>query len=260
MKLGRVATCLAVTAAFALSAAAQTVDQIIAKNIAARGGEAKVRALKSVRLSGTIEVGPGMTAPITTVIKRPGMVRMDITVQGMAAVQAYDGKMGWSLLPFQGKKDPDPMSPDDTKRMEDQTDLDGPLVDYQAKGNTVEFLGTDKVEGSDAYKLKVTKRSGAVETDFIDVESGFKVKTITKALVQGRDAEVEVAYGDFRTVDGLTFAFSIEQSVIGTPQKQKITVEKIEVNPALDDSLFRMPAPAPAEPPKPADKPGPALH
>jgi outer membrane lipoprotein-sorting protein len=253
----KVAMCLAAAAVLALPAAAQTIDEIIAKSIEARGGEAKVRAVKSIRMTGKFEVGPGMTAPTTMVIKRPGMVRMEFTVQGMTAIQAYDGKEGWSVMPFQGKKDAEPMAADDIKEMEDQADFDGPLMDYKAKGNTVEFLGKDKVEGSDAYKLKVTRKNGNVETSFIDADTGLEVKSITKAKVRGNEMEVETTYSDFRNVEGLILPFAIETGPVGTPQKQKFTVEKVEINPDLADAQFHMPPSAPpAEAPKPADKPG----
>jgi len=252
----KVALCLAVAAVCSLPAAAQTVDEIIAKNVEARGGEAKLRAVKSIRLTGKLEVGPGMMAPTTMDLKRPGMVRMEFTLQGMTGVQAYDGKEGWDIMPFQGKKDPEPMAADDIKELQDEADIDGPLMDYKAKGNTVEYLGKDKVEGSDAYKLRVTRKNGNIETSYIDVDTGLEVKTITKAKIHGNETEVETTYSDFRTVDGLVIPFAIESGVVGGTQKQKITVEKIEINPEINDSEFHMPAAAPAEQPKPAEKPG----
>ena len=249
--------CLAAAAVFALPAAAQTVDEIIAKNVEARGGEAKLRAVKSVRFTGKFEVGPGMVAPTTMVIKRPGMVRQEFTVQGMTAIQAYDGKDGWAVMPFQGKKDAEPMAADDLKEMEDTGDLDGPLMDYKAKGNTVEYLGKDKVEGSDAYKLKVTRKNGNIQTMYIDADTGLEVKTLTKTKMHGNEMEVETTYSDFRNVEGLVLPFSFDNTVVGTPQKQRFTVEKVEINPDLNDSQFHMPAPAPpAEQQKPAEKPG----
>ncbi|HUJ39967.1 MAG TPA: DUF4292 domain-containing protein [Candidatus Acidoferrales bacterium] len=251
----KVAMCLAVATVFTLPAGAQTVDEIIAKNIEARGGEAKLRAVKSIRLTGRFEVGPGMVAPMVMMQERPGMVRMEFTVQGMTGIQAYDGKEGWDIMPFQGKKDPEPMAADDVKLMEAQGDMDGPLMDYKAKGNTVEYLGKDKVEGSDAYKLRVTRKNGIVETVYIDVDSGLEVKTVTKAKVHGNETEEESTYSDFRTVDGLVFPFAIEQNTVGSQQKQKITIDKIEINPDLSSVQFQMPAAAPAQP-KPAEKPG----
>ena len=253
----KVAMCLAAAAVFALPAAAQTVDEIIAKSIEARGGETKLRAVNSLRFTGKGEFGPGMVIPITLLLKRPGMVRMEFTAQGMTGIQAYDGKAGWDVMPFQGKKDAEPMAADDIKEMEDQADFDGPLMDYKTKGNTVEFLGKEKVEGSDAYKLKVTRKNGNVETSFIDVDSGLEVKSITKTKMHGNEVEMESVYSDFRTIGGLIFPFSIENGAVGSPQKQKLTLDKVEINPELADSQFHMPPPAPAaDAAKPAEKPG----
>ncbi len=255
--LKKVALCLAAAAVFALPAAAQTVDEIVSKSIEARGGEAKLRAVHSLRFTGQGEFGPGMLIPITLLLKRPGMVRMEFTAQGMTGIQAYDGKDGWNVMPFQGKKDAEPMAEDDVKEMQDQADFDGPLMDYKAKGNTVEYLGKDKVEGSDAYKLKVTRKNGNVETSFIDVDTGLEVKSITKTKMHGNDVEIEAVYSDFRTVDGLIFAFSIENGAVGSTQKQKITLDKVEINPELADAQFHMPPAAPpADAAKPAEKPG----
>jgi len=254
----KAALCLAVAAVFTLPAAAQTVDEIIAKSIEARGGEAKLRAVKSIRETGKAEFGPGMVVPFTEIKKRPDMVRQEFTAQGMTGVQAYDGKEGWQIMPFQGKKDPEPMAADDVKQFQDDADIDGPLMDYKAKGNTMEYLGKEKVEGADAYKLKITRKNGDVETDFIDVDTGLQVKTIIKAKIRGNETEIETLYSDFRNVDGIVRAFAVEFGAVGSPQKQKFTVDKIEINPAISDSDFKMPAaaPAPAAQPKPADKPG----
>ncbi len=255
--LKKVALSLAAAAVFALPAAAQTVDEIIAKSIEARGGEAKLRAVNSLRFTGKGEFGPGLLIPITLQLKRPGMMRMEFTAQGMTGIQAYDGKDGWDVMPFQGKKDAEPMAQDDVKEMQDQADFDGPLMDYKAKGNTVEYLGKEKVEGSDAYKLKVTRKNGNVETSFIDVDTGLEVKSITKTKMHGNDVEIEAIYSDFRTVEGLIFPYSIENGSVGSTQKQKITLDKVEVNPELADAQFHMPPPAPpADAAKPAEKPG----
>jgi len=254
--LKRISFCLMAAAVMALPAAAQTVDEIIAKNVAARGGEAKLRSVKSIRATGKVEVGPGMVAPTTMLIKRPGMVRLEFTVQGMTAIQAYDGKEGWAVMPFQGKKDPEPMAADDIKEFEDQADIDGPLVDYKGKGNTVEYLGKEKVEGSDAYKLRVTRKNGKVETSFIDADSGLEVKSIAKTKIRGNEAEVEVIYTDFRDVQGLIMPFSIDQAIVGSQQRQKIVLEKVDLNVDLNDEQFHMPAAAAPPAAKPADKPG----
>jgi hypothetical protein len=137
----------------------------------------------SLRFTAHIEVAPGMTARRTVVMKRPVMVRMEFIVQGMTGMQAYDGKAGWNVISYQGKKDAEPMVADDVKNMEGQADFDGALRDYKAKRSTVEYLGKDKAEGSEAYELKVTKRNGIVATSFIDADSGLEVKAIAKTTL-----------------------------------------------------------------------------
>ena len=124
-----------------------------------------------MRLVGKMAVGPCMAAPFTMAKKRPGMMRMDFTIQGLTGTQAWDGKQGWSVMPFMGKKDPEPISGEDAKSFEDQADFDGPLMDWKTKGHTIELMGKEQVEGADCLKLKLTKKSGDVDYYFIDAET-----------------------------------------------------------------------------------------
>ena len=225
---------------------AQTVDEIIAKNIQARGGMDKIKSVQTIRSSGTMTMGPGMEAPGSMVLKRPDMARLEFTVQGLTAVQAYDGKNAWQIMPFTGKKDPEAMSADDRKDIEENADIDGPLVDYKSKGNQVELLGKDKVEGTDAYKLKVTLKNGDVITMYLDADSFLEIKEETKRMVRGTEREVESVMGDYKDVNGLMFAFAIENGVKGGQEKEKLTLSKIEINVPVDNSIFKMPPPAPA--------------
>ncbi|MBV9572553.1 MAG: hypothetical protein JOY93_00755, partial [Acidobacteriales bacterium] len=133
---------------------AQNVDDIIAKNVQARGGADKLKSVQSVKTTATMALGGGMEAPGTLIQKRPAFARLEFTVQGLTAVQAYDGSTAWQVMPFMGKKDPEKMSADEAKEMEETADIDGPFVDYKSKGNKVELLGKVKMEGSDVYKLK----------------------------------------------------------------------------------------------------------
>lgn len=234
----------------ALPATAQTVDELIAKNVEARGGLDKLKSVQTMRLTGKMTMGPGMEAPVTLELKRPNSVRMEFTFQGMTGVQAWDGKSGWAISPFGGKTDPEPLSPEDAKEAEEQADMDGPLVDYKSKGHAVELLGKEKVEGSDAYKLKVTLKNGTVNYSYLDADSYLAIKEESKRTVRGSEVEVESTIGDYKEVGGLLIPHSIQNGAKGRPEKQNIVVEKIELNPNLDDSRFTMPAPAKAEPPK----------
>lgn len=225
----------------AAPAASQTVDEIIAKNIEALGGIEKIRAVKTIRMTGKMTVGPGIEAPVVMELKRPNAMRMDITVQGMVGSQAYDGTKGWSLMPFAGSKVPQEMAADEMKLAQEQAEMDGPLVDYKAKGNTVELLGKEKVEGSDAYKLKVTLKNGVVRTMSIDAEHFLQIKEEAKRTIRGTEVDSETIVGDYKEVGGMMFPHAIDSGQKGNPQRQKLVIEKIELNVPIDDARFKMP-------------------
>lgn len=248
--------CLAIIALAVLMPAvwAQSVDEIIAKNVAARGGAEKIKSVKSIKSTATMTMGPGMEAPGTLIQKRPDQARLEFTVQGLTAIQGYDGKQAWQIMPFTGKKDPELMSADESKEMEETADLDGPLMDYKSKGHKVELLGKEKVEGTDAYKLKVTLKNGDVQTVYIDADSFLEIKEETKRMVRGTEQIVESSIGDYKEVNGIIFPFAMENGVKGSAEKQKLTIQKIELNVPADDSIFKMPPTVPLAPP-PADAP-----
>jgi outer membrane lipoprotein-sorting protein len=236
--------------ALAHPASAQTVDEVIAKNIEAKGGLEKIKSVQTLRMIGKMTMGPGIEAPATIEFKRPNKVRMEITVQGNVGTQAYDGKNGWSISPFSGKKEPEPMSAEDLKDVEEQSDMDGPLVDYKAKGHTVELLGKEKVEGSDAYKLKVTLKNGDVRYIYLDADAYLEIRAESKRTIRGSEVEVETTIGDYKEVDGLLFPHSFQSGAKGRPEKQNIVVEKIEINPEIEDGRFEMPAASSSGTPK----------
>jgi outer membrane lipoprotein-sorting protein len=243
--------CLFLAGLIGSAAWAQTADEIIAKNVEAKGGLAKLKSVQTLRISGKMMVGPGMEAPMVIETARPNKMRVEFTFQGMTGIQAYDGKGGWSLMPFLGKKEPEPMSADDLKQAEDQADIDGPLVDYKEKGHQVEYLGKGEVEGTPVHKLKVVKKNGDVSTVYLDAESFLEIKAEGKTKVRGQEIEGETTFGDYKEVGGLVFAHSIQSKMKGAPEGagQTITFEKIEINPEIPASRFDMPA-KPAETPK----------
>jgi hypothetical protein len=232
---------LLAAAALAVPATAQTVDEVIAKHLDARGGIDKIKAVQSMRLTGKMTVGPGLEAPVVLEAKKPASIRLEIVFQGNTGVQAYDGKAGWAISPMAAKKDPEPMSPDDLKDMEEQADMDGSLVDWKAKGHTVELMGKEKVEGSDAYKLKLTLKNGDVRYMFLDADSFLELKTEAKRTIRGSEMETESMSSDYKEVGGLVMPHTITNGAKGSPQKQTITVDKVELNVPLDDARFKMP-------------------
>ena len=190
----------------------------------------------------------GMEAPFVMTKKRPENTRVEFTIQGMTGIQAYDGKNGWMVMPFMGKKDPEAMSGDMLTSVKDEADFDGPFIDYGKKGNKVELLGKADVEGSPAYKLKVVTNTGNESTVYIDAETFLELKVESKRKVQGQEVESETTFGNYKSVDGFVFPYSIESKQKGAPAGQVITVENIELNPAVDDALFHMPAKKEAAP------------
>lgn len=224
-----------------LAAAAISADELIARNIEARGGASRLEALKSVRYSGIYKSGSGIEFGFKQIIKR-GMVRNEFDVQGLVIVQAYDGKEGWAINPLHGRKDPERMPADDIKDLADQADLDGPLVDYRAKGNKVEYLGTEDVDGSDAHKLRVTQANGDKTIVFLDPDYFLTIREITQRQVRGREVESEVDYGAYEKVEGVYVPFEIASGPRGATEKGTLLIGKAEPNVAVDDALFRFPA------------------
>ena len=223
------------------SAWAQTADEIIEKNIEAKGGREKIKAMNTVRMSGKMVMGQGMEAPFILEMSRPNKMRMEFTLQGMTGVQAYDGTTGWMVMPFMGKKDPEEMPADQVKGMADQADFDGVLMDYKDKGHQVEYAGKEDLEGTPVHKLKVTKKNGDVNTIYIDAETFLDLKVTGKTKVQGQEIEAETVLGDYKEVGGVIFPHSMEQKAAGMPGGMVMTIEKIEVNPDIPADRFMMP-------------------
>ncbi len=223
-------------------ASAQTAEELVAKNIQARGGLEKIKAVNTIRMTGKIYVS-SIYAIVGVEKKRDHMLRQTFTVQGMTQIQAYDGSSGWQISPFGGRKDPELMGEDDMRELVDESDIDGPLVDYQAKGNKVEYLGHDTVDGDDVYKLKVTLNNGDIVYYYLDPDTYLEIKLEKQQFIRGSVRETEEALGSYKQVAGVYYPYSIEASAKNDPsQHAVITIEKIEVNVPIDDSEFKMPA------------------
>jgi hypothetical protein len=245
-----IAFLLAASPALFAQAPALTVDQILAKHFEAEGGLARRKAVKSMRLTGKL-VGMPMEIAIAMEARRPAAFRQDVTVQGQSQITAFDGKAGWRVNPFGGyggSKAAEPFTEDELKEAQVQADMDGPLVDYAAKGHKVEYLGTESVEGAPAHKLRITLSNGNSTVSFLDADSFLKVKDVSKRKMRGQDVEMETVYGDYKEVGGLLFPHSLEVGGVGMPQRQKIQFDKVELDVAIGDDRFKAPpAPKPEE-------------
>lgn len=246
-----VAACAAL---IALPAHAQTADELIAKNLKAKGGLEKIKAVKTLRATGHLTLAPGMEAPFVMTLKRPNEMRMEVTVQGTVGVQAFDGHSAWAFLPFMGQTSPTPLTDEQAKMVEEQADFDGPLVDYKTKGMKVEAAGRDTVDGVSAYKLKLTRADGQVRYLFLDPERYLEIKTAGRRNIGGTEMDVESRISDYKEVGGILMAHTIESGVTGASQRQKISIDHYEPNIEVAESAFVMPA-APDTSAKAAAKP-----
>ena len=226
---------------FALTAKAQTVDEIIAMNVQARGGLDKLHAIKALRITARISDGD-FRAKYLQEHKRDDRIREETLFQGMARVRAYDGHTAWQVNPFGGRRDPELISADESKSLVDNADVEGPLVDYKQKGNSAELIGHDPVEGTDCYKIKLTLKDGDVRYYYLDADSFLEIKYESQVRIRGAIRYTETMLGDYEQVDGVYFPFSIQRSETGSEDRTTFTVEKVEVNVPLDDSQFSLPA------------------
>jgi outer membrane lipoprotein-sorting protein len=234
-----------VVAADAPAASAQlTADQVVAKNIAAKGGLQAWRAVQSMSFSGKMDAGgkQNVQLPFVMEMKRPRKTRVEIEFANDKAVQAYDGANGWKLRPFLGRRDVEQFSAEELKSASMESELDGPLVDYAAKGTKVELAGVEKVEGHDAYKLKLTMNGGQVRHLWVDAQTFLEVKIEGQPRrMDGKMRLVEIYYRDYKSVNGLMVPYVLETTVQGVKPSHKMTIENVAVNPKLEDSLFAMP-------------------
>ncbi|MCI0568991.1 MAG: hypothetical protein L0Z52_12520 [Acidobacteria bacterium] len=234
--LGIAAPCMALTA-----------DELIAKNIQAKGGLDKIKAIDTSKSTGKLEVSGdfGVELALSQTVTRKGEIRQEASLQGLTQIQAWDGHVGWQIQPFGGRKDPEKLSADDVKGLVEDADIDGPLVDYRAKGNKVEYLGTEDVDGTEAYKLKVTMKSGDVKYYYFDPDFFLEIRITTRRMIRGTEQEFETDLGNYEQVAGVYMPFSFETGPKGAPKGQKVTIQKIEVNVPVDNAIFAFPA-APA--------------
>ena len=226
-----------------LFASSQTADELISKNIQAKGGMDAIKAIKTIRMAGRLDAGGGFTARVGQENMRPNLLRETFSLQGMTAVQAYDGSTAWQIRPFGGHKDPELMGEDDVRDLLIDADFDGPLVDYKAKDNTVEYLGHDTLDGDDVLRLKVTLKSGDIVYYYLDPDTFLEIRTERQEFVRGAVRENVADLGSYKKVGGVMYPFSLASGPKNDPSSwQSVTIEKMEVNVPLSSSEFAVPA------------------
>jgi len=235
---------LLVCALAARSVAAPTLEQLVAQNAEARGGMAALEAMRSLKIQGKLLIQGGqLELQFVQTVRRPASIRTEVTIQGLTQVQAFDGSTGWQINPFQGRKDPERLSADDIKSLtETVADFDGSLVDWQKKGNKLDYLGTEDIDGTLAHKIKLTRPSGDTEYVYLDPDHYLEIRLLSQRTEHGVQVETETDLGDYEKIDGVFIPFSIESGPKGSSDKQKLVVDKAEVNAKTDDALFTFPS------------------
>lgn len=246
-----------------------TAEQIVDKNVDARGGLKAWRAVQAMTMTGKIDAGKLRTKPPIALnnfrktrldirkvepedikvvqlpfimeMKRPLKMRFELEFRGDTAVQAFDGTTGWKLRPFLGRREVESYTPEEMKSASQQQQLDGFLIDYAAKGTRVESEGIERVAGRDAYRLKLTLKDGQVRHAWIDAQNFLDLMVDGARRMDGKPRKVMTYFHDFKSVDGLMVPFTLETTVEGIRDSEKIVIEKVVLNPSVEDSRFARP-------------------
>jgi len=240
----RTAIAIMIFVASGALAHADPLDDILARNLAARGGAEKLRAIKSLRATGKAVLGGGsfsITAELGQVTERPNRIRTEITLQGLTQISASNGGVAWTVSPFGGRHDAELASADDKRQIDQSAELDGPLVDWRAKGHRIEWLGTENVDGTPAIKLRVIRKDGDVQYVFLDPDSALEIRITTVRKVRGSEDINETDLGEYAQVAGVWLPFSLESGAPGQPRSYRIKLDRIEVNVPSEAAWFQLP-------------------
>lgn len=238
MKLKNILTLLLLSGGM-LAAQAQTADEIIKKYDKAMGGVEAQKKIKTLHMEGVMKQ-QGMEFPMTIQIVNDKAMRVDIVIQGMTITQAYKDGSGWSINPLQGSTTASKMNEEELKGAEEQADIVSELADYKAKGNKVEYIGKEDVEGTDTYKLKLTKKNNDVEYYFLDAETYLPLKMTSTQKYGDKEVESETFFSDYKDVAGVKMA-QTTQVKSGGQVVLETTFSKVEANAKIEDSVFEMP-------------------
>ena len=216
------------------SAHAITVDELVQKNLDARGGADKLRAITALHETGKYRLGGGLEAKIDSYQLGPDKLRFEFSLQGLTQVNAWDGAQGWQIAPFQGRKDPQKTTYDDNKSLIDGADIGGPLLDSQKKGIKLEYLGTEDIDGTNAYKLRATFKNGDSRVIYLDPDQYLEIRVVDHTIVRGQEQVQTTDLGEYEKVDGVYFPF----------EQGQIHIESAETNKPIDAAMFSFPTSA----------------
>lgn len=215
------------------SSFSQTADEVINKHIEAIGGAEAWKKVNSLKMEGTMQVQGAEVAVTQTVLHNKGS-RQDISIMGMTGYLIVTPTQGWNYMPFQGQQAPEAMTAEDLTESQEQMDAQGSLINYAAKGHSVEYLGKDDVDGTECYKLKVNKKSGSPETMYFEIKTNYLIKSVAVRKANGQEAEVATSYSNYEKLpEGIVVAKSM------TLPFGELNISKITINGAVDEAIFK---------------------
>ncbi|HEY3778750.1 MAG TPA: hypothetical protein VGL35_11895 [Rhizomicrobium sp.] len=232
------------------SAQAQTAEDLVAKNLAARGGAGALAAIHSYVTKGELRFPGDFKLAFTETRERldPATdncaVRVNASLQGLTLIQAYDGQTGWRVNPFEGRKDAERMGADEARALADEALIDGNLLSAGVRGARVDYLGREDIDGTNTYKLRVSQRDGTVFTDYLDPDVFLEIRVVENRTIRGAEQDTEYDLGDYERVNGVYFPFSIASGPLNSADsdKQVITIASGAANVPVSPALFAMPA------------------
>lgn len=217
------------------AAGTQSVDDLVAKNLQAKGGLEKIRAVRSMKRTGRLVAGSFQVGFVVSA-KRPGMVRQELNLAGQTLVVAYDGTTAWKVDPLSGSDAPVTVDGSEAEAIRDDADFDGPLVDHKSKGSTIELVGSETIDRRPVHHLKVTGPDRRVTHIYLDVETGLEARIVS----QVGPRTVTHEFSDYRDVNGVKVPFAI-RTLNNNALEGQVIVDRIELNVTLDDAIFRRP-------------------
>lgn len=233
-----------------LPAQAQTLDQVVSRHLKAQGSPEAFKALKTLRMTLKMTMGPGMEMPMTITTVFPSKVRTEVTMMGQTSITVLNGKDSWWVQPMMGKTEPEALPESMMTQSEGQARQNlSPLLDYQAKGHKLELVGKAQVEGAEAYHLKLTPKAKQPMDLYLDAETYLVTQIHMTQEMQGQTMDMTVRMGDYRPVAGVLMAHTIETRIKDLPMTPVMKVEKAEPNIAVDEAIFARPAKQPAAAP-----------
>lgn len=226
----------------AFAADPTALETLLRKNLEARGGVASLTAIRTLRFSGETTLSWGIKFTSTKVVARPNRLRQENTFQGLTAVDVYDQGQGWRVDPFGGRKDPERTSEDEFKNLAHEANLEGFLITWKEAGSQLEYQGTEDVDGTQAHKLKVSLKDGTTKVVYLDPDHFLEIRILTRLTVRGSLQESEVDLGEYAQSGGVWFPMAMEYGSPGAPRQAFLKWSKVEVNPPVDEAMFRFPA------------------